>query len=311
MKNIKKVGILALTLALSAGALGTGVANAEEYKLNKSVKVYMNAYDAKSGVNSVNTYSAGNYNIYRSYNGMLNISTTSGPGAWINPNDSGSSSQTTESSRRLSVVPTNAETFKARARVNVRRDPSTRYARLGKVYSGQRIKGTRVGNWIKFTYNGRTAYTSARYYVNSNGSRVTSTKTTKRPSISSTSYSSKGSRAASIAKSKLGSRYVWGTSGPYSFDCSGLTSYAYRQLGIYLPRSSSAQSSYGRRVSFYSMKPGDLLFYARYGRVYHVAMYVGNGKVVHASTPKTGVIMSSTSERWIRRNLYTVKRIVN
>ncbi len=100
--------------------------------------------------------------------------------------------------------------------------------------------------------------------------------------------SGRAAGAVSAALSKVGSSYVWGTSGPSTFDCSGLTSWAYRQVGISLPRSSSTQySSVGRRVSASEIQPGDLVFY--YSPVSHVGMYIGNGRIVHAANPRTGV----------------------
>lgn len=94
--------------------------------------------------------------------------------------------------------------------------------------------------------------------------------------------------AINAAMAKVGSRYVWGTSGPNTFDCSGLTSYAYRQVGITLSRSSKAQySGAGRKVSLSEIKPGDLVFY--YSPVSHVALYIGGGKIVHAANPRSGV----------------------
>jgi cell wall-associated NlpC family hydrolase len=100
--------------------------------------------------------------------------------------------------------------------------------------------------------------------------------------------SSRVQGAINAAMSKVGSRYVWGTSGPNTFDCSGLTSYAYRQVGITLSRSSKAQySGAGRKVSLSDIKPGDLVFY--YSPVSHVALYIGGGKIVHAANPRSGV----------------------
>ncbi len=94
-------------------------------------------------------------------------------------------------------------------------------------------------------------------------------------------------KAVAAALSKVGSRYVYATSGPNSFDCSGLTSYAYRQAGITLPRSSRTQFSSGSRVSKSNLQPGDLVFY--YSPISHVGIYIGNGKIVHAANPRTGV----------------------
>ncbi len=99
--------------------------------------------------------------------------------------------------------------------------------------------------------------------------------------------SSRAQSAISAATSKVGSSYVWGTSGPGTFDCSGLTSYAYRQVGISLPRSSRAQFAMGSKVAKSDLQPGDLVFY--YSPVSHVGIYIGNGKIVDAANPRSGV----------------------
>ena len=78
-----------------------------------------------------------------------------------------------------------------------------------------------------------------------------------------------------------------------------------------LPRGAQAQSRLGTTVSYDNMIPGDLIFFGSYYDTYHVAMYVGNGQIVHASTPSTGVIIDSVNNIWIRNNYYTVKRISN
>lgn len=92
--------------------------------------------------------------------------------------------------------------------------------------------------------------------------------------------SSVGQRIANIAKSKVGAPYSWGASGPNAFDCSGLTSWAHRQVGKNIPRTSSAQASAGKKVSLNALQPGDVVSY--YGGPSHVAIYIGNGKIVHA-----------------------------
>lgn len=117
-------------------------------------------------------------------------------------------------------------------------------------------------------------------------SRSRSASETTTPVVVDTSGRAAG--AVSAALTKVGSSYVWGTSGPNTFDCSGLTSWAYRQVGITLSRSSSAQwSGAGRKVSVSEIQPGDLVFY--YSPVSHVGMYIGNGMIVHAANPRSGV----------------------
>lgn len=94
-------------------------------------------------------------------------------------------------------------------------------------------------------------------------------------------------QAINVALSKLGSSYVWGATGPSTFDCSGLTMYSYGKAGITLPRTSSAQSSTGKAVPRSQLQPGDLVFFG--SPVHHVGIYLGNGKMVHA--PDTGDVV--------------------
>ena len=109
-----------------------------------------------------------------------------------------------------------------------------------------------------------------------------------------TGTSNRALAAVAAAKAQVGKRYVWGTSGANTFDCSGLTSYAYRQVGINISRSSRVQwQSAGRRVSKSELKPGDLVFY--YSPVSHVGIYIGNGKIVDAANPRKGVRITSLS----------------
>jgi peptidoglycan DL-endopeptidase CwlO len=93
--------------------------------------------------------------------------------------------------------------------------------------------------------------------------------------------------AIDAALSKLGKAYVYGATGPNTFDCSGLTSWAYNQGGVSLPRTSGAQSKFGAAVSRSALQPGDLVFYG--SPVHHVGIYLGDGKMVHA--PDTGDVV--------------------
>jgi cell wall-associated NlpC family hydrolase len=103
--------------------------------------------------------------------------------------------------------------------------------------------------------------------------------------------------AVAAAKAQVGDRYVWGGSGPSSFDCSGLTSFAWRQAGVSLPHQSRAQFAATARVSKGSLQPGDLVFF--YSPISHVGIYIGGGLMVHASNPRTGVRVDSiNSGHW-------------
>jgi cell wall-associated NlpC family hydrolase len=103
----------------------------------------------------------------------------------------------------------------------------------------------------------------------------------------SVSVSGNAGAAVSYAMGQVGDAYVYGAAGPDAFDCSGLTMMAWAQAGVSLPHSSSAQYSSGPQVAASALQPGDLVFY--YSPISHVGMYIGNGQIVHAANPSTGV----------------------
>ena len=104
--------------------------------------------------------------------------------------------------------------------------------------------------------------------------------------------------AVSIALGKVGAPYVWGSTGPDGFDCSGLTSYAYGAAGVALPHSSRAQSAMGVEVARADLQPGDLVFF--YSPISHVGLYIGNGMMVHARTYGQPVAVTSVDQRGYR-----------
>ena len=109
------------------------------------------------------------------------------------------------------------------------------------------------------------------------------------------------SSVVDIALAQVGKPYVWAAGGPGSFDCSGLTSYAYAQVGVSIPHQSQQQYNLVARKGHLvydigSLKPGDLVFWGNGGSasaIYHVGIYIGGGRYVHASSPGVGVITST------------------
>ena len=101
------------------------------------------------------------------------------------------------------------------------------------------------------------------------------------------------------AKQFLGNRYVWGgTSLTKGADCSGFVLSVFKKFGVKLPHHSGSQANMGTKIKASELQPGDLVFYANSsGTINHVALYIGGGRVIHASSPKSGIKISKYNYR--------------
>ncbi|WP_018528450.1 NlpC/P60 family protein [Streptomyces sp. HmicA12] len=108
---------------------------------------------------------------------------------------------------------------------------------------------------------------------------------------SSSGYATKAAQALAFAKSQIGKPYVWGATGPDSYDCSGLTQAAWKAAGISLPRTTWDQVEVGTTVPLSDIQPGDLVFF--YDDISHVGLYLGDGMMIHA--PKPGAYVREES----------------
>src|SRR5215216_3909755 len=117
--------------------------------------------------------------------------------------------------------------------------------------------------------------------------KSSSQSSTQESATAAVAGSSRGTRALNFAKAQLGKPYQYASAGPDSYDCSGLTSAAWKAAGVTLPRTSQAQFSVGRAVSRSELALGDLVFF--YSGISHVALYAGNGMVIHAPNPGSSV----------------------
>ena len=139
--------------------------------------------------------------------------------------------------------------------------------------------------------------------TNSSGSskKVASLSISKSNSTTSNKGNSKSSLRSKIVQYALkfiGNAYVWGgTSLSNGTDCSGFTQSVFADFGIGISRTSRTQATGGRKVSLDNLQMGDLIFYAKDGTVNHVAIYIGNGKVISASSPSTGIRITSYNYR--------------
>ncbi|MEV0205996.1 NlpC/P60 family protein [Streptomyces sp. NPDC050788] len=110
-------------------------------------------------------------------------------------------------------------------------------------------------------------------------------------SSSDSSYAAKAEKVLAFARAQIGKPYVWGATGPGSYDCSGLTQAAWKAAGVTLPRTTYDQVNAGTTVSLTNARPGDLIFF--YDDISHVGIYIGNGMMIHA--PKPGAYVREES----------------
>ncbi|MEU6800244.1 C40 family peptidase [Streptomyces neyagawaensis] len=114
-----------------------------------------------------------------------------------------------------------------------------------------------------------------------------STSTEPTTPVEDSTYATKAAKALAFARAQIGKPYVWGATGPGSYDCSGLTQAAWKAAGVDLPRTTYDQVNAGTTVSLSAARPGDLIFF--YDNIGHVGLYIGNGMMIHAPKPGTYV----------------------
>lgn len=153
-------------------------------------------------------------------------------------------------------------------------------------------------NWVCITIDDEVAFVSKEFVeISFKLERGVPIDEVAAGTSDGTSSSGKASMV-SYAMQFLGNRYVYGgTSLTNGTDCSGFTMRIYEHFGYSIPRTSGTQASYFRGISSSEAKPGDLFFYGSGGRVNHVAMYIGNGQVIHASNARTGIKISNAFYR--------------
>lgn len=143
-------------------------------------------------------------------------------------------------------------------------------------------------------------------------SKKTTTTTAAPKPKPDNSDSSKIDTVVSYAKSMVGGAYVWGGSQFGATDCSGLVMLSFAQVGINLPHYAASQALYGTTVSYNNMKKGDVIFFggASISSIYHVAIYIGDGKMVHAQNSATGIVISNVEYFSRYNNITIIKRLI-
>jgi len=142
--------------------------------------------------------------------------------------------------------------------------------------------------------------------------KITTTQNAAPNQLSSRSENGDVRLVLKTASDLLGSSYVYGASGPRSFDCSGFTMYVYKKVGITLPHMASSQFNYGKKVARGDLAQGDLVFFSYYGQsgIDHVGIYAGDGMFIHASSTNKGVITTSMNSSYYVKNYKGAVRIL-
>ncbi len=181
--------------------------------------------------------------------------------------------------------------------LNVRDQASTDSAVLTQVPKGEELEYVEtLDGWVGVSIDDQVAYVSSDYVT---VEEKLDTAITMTELLYGVGVSDVRVELVEYAKTALGNPYVWGgTSLTKGADCSGFVLSVYKKFGIKLSHSSSAQSKEGTKISASELQPGDLIFYANSsGTINHVALYIGGGRVIHASSPSTGIKISKYNYR--------------
>lgn len=181
--------------------------------------------------------------------------------------------------------------------LNVRERPDTDSAILTQVLENEELDYVEtLGDWIKVSVDDEEAYVSSEYVT---VEEKLSTAITMTELLYGEGVSDVRVELVEYAKQFLGNPYKWGgTSLTKGADCSGFVLSVFKKFGVNLPHYSGSQAKCGTKISAAQLQPGDLIFYgSRNGVIGHVAIYIGNGQVIHASNPKSGIKISKYNYR--------------
>lgn len=181
--------------------------------------------------------------------------------------------------------------------LNVRDEPNIESAVLTQVPKGEELEYVEtLEGWVKVSIDGEPGYVSAEYVTVTDrlDTAITMTELLYGEGVSDVRV-----ELVEYAKQFLGNAYVWGgTSLTKGADCSGFVLSVFKKFGVSLPHYSGSQANSGTKISAGDLQPGDLVFYANSrGTINHVAIYIGNGQVIHASSPTTGIRISNYKYR--------------
>lgn len=210
----------------------------------------------------------------------------------------------------------------------VRKEPSTSSEELDSLSKNDKVVITgKIDGWYQIKLNGKTGYVSAKYISDTKIKETTSRSgsTIKQEEVTpmdveettqkeekTTTTSKSNTSVVEYAKNYLGCKYVSGGSLPTTgFDCSGFTSYVYKNFGVSLSRSSKGQINDGVAVSKDELQPGDIVVFNNSGNsaIGHVGIYIGGDSFIHAANPRQGVVITSLSSSYYSKRYVGARRV--
>lgn len=230
--------------------------------------------------------------------------------------------------------------------LNIRKEPTTSSEAIHSLSFNSKVKITgEVDGWYRINYNNQVGYVSQKYVSDtklpettarggydrttaSEENTVTSQETVEENQVeteneaeteqeqeeeSIASASSEGNDVVEFAKKYLGYKYVAGGSSPSTgFDCSGFTTYVFRNFGVSLNRSSKDQIKNGTAVSKSNLQPGDIVIFKNQGKtaIGHVGIFIGNGNFIHAANKKEGVVITALSSSYYSQRYVGARRVI-
>lgn len=227
--------------------------------------------------------------------------------------------------------------------LNIRKEPTTSSEAIHSLSFNSKVKITgEIDGWYRIDYNDQVGYVSQKYVSDTKLPETTARGGYDRTTASSeentvatqeavqenqveaeteqeqeeesiASASSEGNDVVEFAKKYLGYKYVAGGSSPSTgFDCSGFTTYVFRNFGVSLNRSSKDQIKNGTAVSKSNLQPGDIVIFKNQGKtaIGHVGIYIGNGNFIHAANKKEGVVITALSSSYYSQRYVGARRVI-
>lgn len=231
--------------------------------------------------------------------------------------------KTEYTSKKMVFASVNETMYVSSNTLRLRSGPSVEDEILATLKKDDKLVRSGVGDgWSRVkTSSGKSGYVSSQYLTSTapvvvrtgGGSKSTGgTGSSSKPL-----YSGNPGKIVDLAYKALGVRYVWGSHSMSGMDCTGLTYWAYRQIGVAVPRSTSGYYSAGASVSYSNIKPGDVIGWDAHPRrsgtaLTHVGIYVGNGMMIHASSSKGRVVLQSVKQyQSYGCKILTIRRFVS